>query len=115
MLGHEPTVAHDRGTNVSGRDPNSPTRDRTVWLIESDVPHEEPLEAHLAWAITLARNMRPGLANLPPGSDVEIRIGWTPDGDQDSVYLSELLISEIAGLHAAVALTIYEMPGDDDG
>lgn len=54
LLRLESTLAYERGTHVSGRDPSRPMRKKTVWRIDSELAHEKlPLEVHLGWLLLL--------------------------------------------------------------
>jgi hypothetical protein len=106
-LGMNPTEAHERGTLASPRNPRSQRRQRAVWLVDSSVPDEAPLADHLRWAVELGERIRARADGLPDDWSGDIVIGWTPERDQESVYLDAELLAALARTSFNVALSLY--------
>jgi Domain of unknown function (DUF4279) len=112
-LGMEPSRAHERGTLTSPRNPRSQRRERAVWLVKSDVPEEATLADHLRWAVELGERILAHADELPDDWSGDVVIGWTPERDQESIYLDAELLAALARTSFNIALSVYPAGADE--
>src|SRR5436853_7225612 len=77
LLGMEPTSSFERGSLMSPRNPQSAKRETSLWLLESELIRDAPVERHLEWALDVVETLREPIASLAPRS-ADIFVGWAP-------------------------------------
>jgi hypothetical protein len=111
LLGREPRRSFERGSLMSPRNPRSAQRAESLWVLESRLAGDAPLERHLEWALDVVETLREPIASLPPGS-ADIFVGCELTDGQGSLELDHALLERLAALPVDLIFDLYS--ADDE-
>jgi hypothetical protein len=113
LLGREPTRSFERGSLMSPRNPQSARREVSLWVLESELARDEPVERHLEWALDVVEMLREPIASLPPGSS-DIFVGCQLIEGQGSVGLDNGLLQRLGALPVDLIFDLYSLEGETE-
>ena len=116
FLSTEPTSSYEKGTPVSKRNPNSPLRKNAVWLLDSGLPDDQPLEAHITKLVEYIEGKHGLIKELPSECEINLFCGFSSGDGQGGFVLDADLLKRLAFLEIDLVLNLYPpTPIDSDG
>jgi len=112
LLGTEPTRSFERGSLMSPRNPRSAKREESLWVLESELSRDAPVERHLERALDVVETLREPIASLPPGS-ADIFVGYELTGGQGGLVLDHALLQRLAALPVDLIFDLYSLDADE--
>ena len=97
---------------MSPRNPKSAKREESLWLLESELSRDAPVERHLEWAFDIVETLREPMASLPPGS-ADIFVGYQLVDGQGSLELDHALLERLAVLPVDLIFDLYSLDSDE--
>jgi hypothetical protein len=95
-LGLAATRTHERGERMSPRNPRSAIRKEAVWLLESGLNEDEPLDRHLGALLELLESRSDELAELARECSMDFFAGFSSGNGQGGFALDRDLLARLA-------------------
>lgn len=109
------TRTHERGSLLSPRIPTSPRRDAAVWITDSGLPSNVPMQDHLDALFRAIEPHRDELRRLAPSATLDLFLGWSHEGAQGSFSLEPQYCFVIGLIGASIVVDIYTDESDAAG
>ena len=103
----EPTKTYDAGDPVSQRRPNTPKRDRAMWLRKSGLDEAKLLDRHIEVLLDVIDDRREQFEAIRQECEISIFCGIFSSGGQGGFTLEPELTRRVADLRLAVGFDIY--------
>lgn len=114
MLGVEPSESYNIGEVLSLRGPHPRHREESLWLLNSNVSEEQPLEKHLNDLLSFVENKTPELGLLALECDIEIFCSYATYNGQGGFVLDRKLIEKMAKVNVDFVFDLYLVDQDSD-
>ncbi len=113
-LGTAATSSHPKGVPVSLRNPNSPIREESLWVLDSGLNHDQPLEDHIKRLVEYIEQKSSILNTLLPHCEVELFCGFSTDSGQGGFAFEPDLLKKLTILPLVLIFDIYSLGGPEE-
>lgn len=107
VLNSEPTSAQDKGEPKSKRAPERGVRDFSVWLMESGVGDDKPLNEHLAALLPFIESHAEEIRSLSKDCTVDLVCGFSSGNGQGGFVLEHDVLKKIGEAGLDIVLDLY--------
>lgn len=112
VLDIAPTKCFEKGTAIGPERRTGAMRDETLWILESGLSVEEPLEGHIQDILSLVQGNEARFGELLPDCQLEIFCGFASASGQGGLVLSSALLKAITVAPIDLVIDLYP-PGAD--
>jgi Domain of unknown function (DUF4279) len=114
ILGIEPTIAYEKGTPLSHRNPKSKLREQTIWLLESGLDSSVSLERHIEHLVKIVENKINLFKELAHSCEMDLSCGFSSKAGQGGLVLESHLLQRMALIQLDFILDLYPPSEDTD-
>jgi ribosomal protein L19 len=113
-LNIQPTRCHEKGDLISKRNPQSPVRQESLWILESDLSKLLPMEEHLDQITDLIEQKVDVLRSIASQSTIDVFCGVFLKTSQGGFLLSPELLRKLNLLSVEIIFDLYSSHNDSD-
>ena len=104
-LGVEPTKCLDKGAKIHRN--NAKIRERSMWILESQLPEEETLDKHIDKLLIRIDKMGDRFSSLLEQVDCDLFCFFSTENGQGSIGLDKLLLQKLAKYPLDIIIDLY--------
>jgi len=113
ILDTRPHSTTEKGSPVSKRNPSGPVQQQSVWMLESGVNSNEPLETHITKLVEYIEAHRVLLEGLLSNCTIDLRCSFSSSNGQGGFVLDTLLLKRLSALPIDLIVDLY--PPENEG
>jgi len=113
ILNTNASHSHERGSPVSPRNPNSPLRQKNLWILNSSLEDSLPLENHIEELVTFLELKYDALKKLFSKCEIELFCGFSSTCGQGGFVLTADLLKRISVFPIDIVLDLYPPEASD--
>lgn len=107
VLDTKPSDTTEKGSPISKRNLNGPVHQQSVWILESGLPKDQPLEMHVAKLVEYIEEKHVLLKELLSECEINLFCGFASTSGQGGIVLDTDLLKRLTILPIDFILDLY--------
>ena len=107
ILNTQPTRFYLKGDSYSKRNPKSKIFEENVWILESELGDQEPLEAHIEYFLLFLKKNEDSIKNLQTECEFAIMCAYSSESGQGGFTLNHEILREITMFPVDLSINLY--------
>ncbi|MBI1747960.1 MAG: DUF4279 domain-containing protein [Acidobacteria bacterium] len=105
-----PTGSREKGTPVNPRNPNSPIRQESLWILDSGLDNSQPIEQHIIKLVWYIESKSSVLQTLLSSCEIDLFCGYSSGSSQGGFTLEADIISRLSIIPIPIILRVPSCP-----